>query len=411
MPDKLATVGGGGLSRVLTPEVRTLAKPSPTPLIGARGVVHRTPALKAVFEQAKREGWTPEQLAGAITPDLETALDCSPEQSVEAAQYLADEYFQLGDAVLLCDRTTGKAIARISDADMYQPPPQRRHGSTELAPSLPRLNPNLEGFLVSYIFEQERDAQVRREALAALPQSAFLADSGDDPRVRAVTRAGRLGIAENVRAALPDVLEAVQGSARVFLGYFELVTEAPPHLTALPRQTAESTGRVNIVDPKAMNARFSWEATIRARTGVGWVREMATHLVNDAQKYIRHDLQASVPLDLLTHEHIDGRPFWTGDPATIRALSMVPRPPGIVPFTGFPCPTNGGVLGLSGPGLGFHIGAIQIHPDTYEFSTREVHLRWEMIARMEYTLYVNWDYVQFLQVTDIPIHARAEIVR
>jgi hypothetical protein len=97
---------------------------------------------------------------------------------VEVAQYLADEYFQLGDAVLICDRTTGKAIARISDADMYQPPDQVRE-SGNLAKPLPRLNPNLEGFLVSYIFEQERDRQLRADILATLPGTEFLAEHGD----------------------------------------------------------------------------------------------------------------------------------------------------------------------------------------------------------------------------------------
>ena len=143
--------------------------------------------------------------------------------------------------------------------------------------------------------------------------------------------------------------------------------------------------------------------------GGGWVREMGTHLVNEAQKYIRHDLQGTVPLPLLSYEHIEGHPFWVGDPDTIRAMSLLPRPPGHVPMGTFPCPTHQGVLGL--PVTGSPIGAILIHPDTYEFSTREVHLRWEMIARMEYTIYVNWDYVRFLHVTDIPIEARVEIVR
>lgn len=387
----------GELAR-LTSEVRTLAKPHAEPLIGARGVVHRSPTLKAQFQQARVEGWTPEQLAGAITPELERALDCEPEAAVEVAQYLADEFFQMGEAVLVCDRTTGKAIARISDADMYQPPPVRRE-SGDLVQPLPRLNPNLEGFLVSYIFEQERDRQVHDQILARLPRTAFLT-ADLDPRVRAVTRAGRVAIAQAVRESLPDVLEAVGGSARAFLGHFDVVTDPPEGLTALPRRTAEANARQNIADPKAMNTRFSWETTIRARTGVGFVREMAAHLVDQARTHALDRQTVAYPL--LTEEHLTGRPLWTANPETARAIQAVHGP-----RTVFPCLSDvGGAVGFSG----ITRGAILIHPGTYEFHTREVHLRWEMRATMEYTLYVNWDQLRFLEVTDIPVEAIAEIL-
>jgi len=412
MPDDRLSVRdrGGDLNR-LTPEVRTLAKPSAIPLIGARGVVQRSPALIATFRQARQEGWTPERLAGAITPDLEQALECEPELSVEVAQYLADEYFQLGDAVLICDRVTGKAIARFTDADMYQPPDIRRE-SGNLATPLVRLNPNLEGFLVSYIFEQERDAKVRSEILATLPHTTFLSNLDDDPRVRAVTRAGRLAIAESVREALPNVLEGVQGAARAFLGYFEVVTEfarGRQYLGhPLPRRTAEVRSRQNIVDPKAMNLRFSWEAAIRARCGVGFVREMAAQLVHEAPSNIRGDLQMRVDLPLLTPERVEGRPFWTGDPGTLRAIQMMGY--GDLPrgFQTFPClPGVQGAVGFIGSPP---VGTIIVHPGTTSFETREVHLRWETLARMEYTMYVDRSHVSFLHVSGIPIEATAEIL-
>lgn len=409
MPDdSLAPRGGGGDLTRFTPEVRTLARPQAIPLIGARGVVHRSPALQATFQQARAEGWTPERLAGAITPELEQALECEPEASVEVAQYLADEYFQLGDAVLICDRTTGKAIARISDADMYQPPDQVRE-SGNLAKPLPRLNPNLEGFLVSYIFEQERDRQLRADILATLPGTEFLAEHGD-PRIAPVTRAGRAGIAQTVRESLPDVLQAVQGSARAFLDYFELTSATPRSLDPLPRQTATASGSQNIVDPKAMNLRFSWEATIRARTGAGWVREMAAHLLNEASQRIRPDLRLTVPYPLLSHDHVEGRSFWAGEPNTCIAIQRALAggragpPPTILPCT----PGQTSALGFMGSS--WKVGTILIHPESYEFTTREVHGRWDMVARMQYTLCVDWDRVRFLHVTDIPITARAEIL-
>lgn len=404
--------GGGELAPRFTTEVQTLAKPSATPLIGARGVVHRSTTLQDTFKKAKAESWSPERLAGAITPELEQALDCEPEAAIEVAQYLADEYFQLGDAVLLCDRTTGRAIARISDNDFYQPPAIAREGGSLVHPP-PRLNPNLEGFIVSYVFEEARDAQLRAEITARLPRTEFLT-TDLDPRPRALTRAGRVGIAQDVREALPDVLATVQGSARTFLDCFDHVSEPPPSFDPLPRRSATARGRQNIVDRKAMNLRFSWEATIKARTGVGWVREMAAQVVNEARMRIRPDLRLTVAHPLLTREHVQGCRFWFGDPATLRALQTIPAPAGMVPptwslFTVLPClPDFQGAVGINAPWQ--RVGAVTVHPEGYDFQTREIHGRWEMNARMEYTLYIDWDRVRYIHVTDIPVEAVAEIL-
>jgi len=359
------------------------------------------------MERAKAEGWTPERLAGDMTPELERQLDCEPETAVEVAQYLADEFFQLGDAVLICDRTTGKAIARITDADMYQPPMQRREGSRTLAKPLPRLNPNLEGFLVSYIFEEARDRELISAIRARHPQTAFLAEAGD-PSLNALTRAGRVNLANRVREGLPDVLEGVQGSARAFLDRFNLIVEGEGEpgrqMEPLPRRTAQARGSQNVVDPKAMNLRFSWEATLRARTGTGWVREMASHLVNEARTHVRAHHRIVVPHPLLTPEHIQ-LANWTGDPATCVAIQRA-FPDGPAPRP-FPCsPEEAGAVGFSGDTP----GTIIIHPGTYTFETREGHGRWDMNATMDYTMYVNWEHLRFLHVTDIPIEAVAEIV-
>jgi hypothetical protein len=157
-----------------------------------------------------------------------------------------------------------------------------------------------------------------------------------------------------------------------------------------------------------MNLRFSWEATIKARTGAGWVREMAAHLVTEARRQIRPDLQLTVALPLLTADHLEGITFWAGDAATCIAIRRTyARDQEVPPF--FPCENAPGVVGWSmvtGP-----VGAVIVHPEGYEFSTREAHLRWEMTARMEYTLCVDWDRVRFLRVTDIPVEATAEIFR
>jgi hypothetical protein len=393
----------------LTPEVHTLARPQVIPLIAARGVVQRNGPVRAVFEQARKEKWTPELLAGAITPTLEEQLEATPEQAVEVAQYLADEFFQLGDAILLCDKDTGRAIARITEDDMYQPPDVRREtldGSIRMAKPLPRLNPNLEGFLVSYVFEEARDKQMLAAIQGKLPQTQFLQEVGD-VRLNRVTRAGRTMVAQSVRAELPDVLAGVQGAARAFLDLFppELPTGAF-EMSALPQQTASSKGRQRIVDQKAANLSFSWETALKARIGAGWVRDIASQLVNEARQQIHKDEQTITPLDLLTPEHVEGRNLWVGNPATCLAIQRV-SPPGNRP-TILPCATDyAGVVGLS---TLMPVGMFLVTPDSYSFSTREMHLFWEMFAEMKYTLFVNWSRVRYLEVTDIPAEGVAVVL-
>ena len=391
----------------LTPEVHSLARPSVRPLIAARGVVQRSEPVRALFVQAKAEGWTSEQLAGAITPFLTEALECEPQEAIEVAQYLADEFAQIGDAVLLCDRTTGKAIARITEEDIYQPPKQRREGSTELATPLKRLNPNLEGFLVSYIFEEARDREMVTAIQARLPQSDFLREVGDD-RLNPITRAGRTRVTQAVRDALPDLLVGVQGAGRTFLDLFPVSssTEVRAGCTSLAAQMAKAEGRQLIVDPKSMNLRFSWESTLKARIGAGWVRDIAAQLVNEARTGTRKDLRLSVPYSLLGQEHIEGMNLWVGDPASCLAIQRIApsnKRPAILPCA----PEFSGVVGLSTLGP---VGAVVVAPNSYSFVTREIHGHWENLAEMVYTLCVDWTRVRYMEVTDLPVEARAEIL-
>ena len=393
----------------LVPEVLTLARPTARSLVAARGVVQRDTSVRATFERARKEEWAPERLAGEITPELERVLDVEPEDAVEVAQYLADEFFQVRDAILLCDKDTGRAIARITEDDMYQPPDVRREtldGSIRMAKPLPRLNPNLEGFLVSYVFEEARDKQMLATIQGKLPQTQFLQEVGDI-RLNRVTRAGRTMVAQSVRAELPDVLAGVQGAARAFLDLFppELPTGAF-EMSALPQQTASSKGRQRIVDQKAANLSFSWETALKARIGAGWVRDIASQLVNEARQQIHKDEQTITPLDLLTPEHVEGRNLWVGNPATCLAIQRV-SPPGNRP-TILPCATDyAGVVGLS---TLMPVGMFLVTPDSYSFSTREMHLFWEMFAEMKYTLFVNWSRVRYLEVTDIPAEGVAVVL-
>jgi hypothetical protein len=161
-----------------------------------------------------------------------------------------------------------------------------------------------------------------------------------------------------------------------------------------------------------MNLRFSWEATLKARTGVEWVREMAAFLVNEARTRTQGVVVAH---PLLTREHVTGSLFWVGDPDTLRAMQTIPAPPGMNPptwsrFQTLPCvPNFQGAVGFPDPGLR-PVGVIYVHPESYDFTSRELHGRWETYGRMEYTLAVDWSKLRYLHVSDIPVSADAEII-
>src|SRR5262249_48618351 len=102
------------------PPVTTLAKPKADQLVASRFIVQRSARAAAAFLENKDRG--AEAITEAIIPLLQEELEGSPAEVAEVARFLADEYVQIGDAVLVIDRETGRAIARITDEDMWQPP-------------------------------------------------------------------------------------------------------------------------------------------------------------------------------------------------------------------------------------------------------------------------------------------------
>ena len=378
------------LARVV-PEVRTLARPASGPLLAARGAVQRNPVLRAAFELARTEKHTPERLAGAITPELERVLEATPEEAVQVAQYLADEYFQIGDAVLVIDRMTGRALARFTDDDIWTPAPVPREGGG-LAQPLPRLRPDIQGFLVSYYFDQAKDAQTLARVQERYPQTLALRDEGN-PRLRAVTRAGRANMTDELRDMLPALLGAVQGAAKAFLDHFEIRDN--PHLldglTAYPMATAVARSQQSIADPLTFNLRHDWVASLAARIGTSWTRNIATRVASMAHP--RQFLKA----EDICREALEPADFWVVPPHAYTTF---------MPFTGGLLP----VEDIEPTGLVGHVGIIVVSPSGYTVQAREVFSRYEVVATLDYTLYLDPSKLQGLLLPDMTVDAMAEIV-
>lgn len=355
----------------LAPEVRTLARPASGSLLSARGFVQRNADAQAAFLKAKAEGWTGEKLAQEVTPLMLHELEGTREELYEAALYLADEYLQDGEGILLVSRQTGQVIARITEEDVWQPPPVRREDGSMVEP-LPRLRPELEGFLVQWHFDRTREDEFVAGLAPTFTSTA-----------KAITHEGRKGIVERIRANADHLLHDVKGNAQSFMEAFELVEGdgIPNWLTPLPRATALARTRMSLADFKAMNFRFDVLTNQQTVIGTAWVREIARTLA------LAHpDPQA---VEEMTPELMDEATCWAGSDSVVDVCRSHEWP--CLPIDGT------AAIGLRG-----QVGVLQIHPESYKVASREISDRWEVAASIEYTLWVDWSKVVGLTLPHNP---------
>ncbi len=376
---------GQELERVL-PEVKTLARPTKGPLLAARHEIKRSPKLQALFSKARKEHWPATQLAEEAAPVLGALLEGSEAEMREVALYLADEYEQVGDAVLIVSTVTGKAIAKITDADIWQPAKVPRH-SGNLAKPLPRLRPDLEGFLVQWVFDQDREQRLLATIAEKVPQTALVREEGDR-RLQPLTRAGRASLVQELGDALPTILEAVQGASRAFLDRFELRSEPPTSAKLNPLLKCTAFGRVvtPIADPKTFNLRYDRLGAMAAQMGTSWVREMARTLALGSSENER--VRVTWPFDTPG--------LWVGGPDLAQAFGLHRA-----------LVVDGAPATVVRP----EAGVIVIDSASYACRDRELFDRWEVAAAVEYTLYVNWQNVVTFDIEGLPELSVAEVVR
>jgi hypothetical protein len=384
----------------LAPAVNSLAQPVPELLLLARLVAQQDPDVRSVFIQAKGEKWSAERLAVALEEPLQSRLTTDDPQKVfQVARYLADEYEQMGDTMLLIDRKTGRAIGRITDEDVWTPAPVPREDGT-LAQPLPRLKPELEAFLVMWHFEKGREAQLLSDIAPGLHPTDLIKQEGD-PRLLPVTRAGRTHLVAQLREELPNLLGRTSGGVGQFLSHFD-IRESDPSLGTsyepLLRCTAVARSVTGIQDPKAMNLRFNRLGGLCGTVGNSWGREIARTLAVAAKTHFD-----PMPKDY-THfstEDMADIKVWSGDSDILNALirDIFPKRQVTLPVDHTP------LVGLCGKA-----GAIVVRPDSYECQGRELFDRWEVVARFEFTLWVDWAEVRVFDLTGIPVHASPAIL-
>jgi hypothetical protein len=368
--------------------VDTKANPSATGLLAARGAIERSSLLKDIFRWSKEEHWGRDRLIEAVLPIMAETLDTHEGDVQQATEYLADEYSQIGDAILIIDRETGRAVTRVTEEDIWQPAPVPREGGG-MAKPLPRLRPEVEGFLVRWQFDRERDKRIHAEMLARSTQTPMLREMGDR-RLLPVTAGGRRSVFNHIREMLPETLGLglVQGTAKEFLDRFDVRQDEPTttyKVQSAIRCAGVARARVPISDPTTFNLSFDRVRHLQAAIGLGWVAEIA-HEVST----LAHTGSFS-PVDVRTLQPGDVDPalLWVAGADDAKALRAVSPEASCL------------ICDVLPVGVGAKAGAIVVDPLSFRCEEREVYDRWEIIATFEFAVHLDPEKVRALPLSGV----------
>jgi len=192
---------------------------------------------------------------------------------------------------------------------------------------------------------------------------------------------------------LPDLLpEMCKGSAKDFLDLFDLKTPQEGQelrdsgLDPLLKSVGTARIMTPIQDPRTFNLKYDYLSAHKSKIAVQWVREMAHSLAQAA--HVRNSIDIE-----LEDTPIDGW-FWVADPNVIQALREAVR-----------YWTSSSLAITNAPPilLQEHLGAIVLEPGSFECRGREFHGKWDVLAKFEYTLYVDWSKVKAYAISRVPV--------
>jgi len=360
--------------------VSSIAKPIPGSLMAARTAIRVCPEFQDVFKQARAESWPAEALADALFIRLPDYLE-DTEDLWETCLYLADEFLQLGDQILLVSPETGMAIAKVSEKDVYLPAPVLRE-TGELAQPLPRLRPELEGLIVQWGFRQSKDQQVLQTLAKRVPSSALLTQEGDNRLLRATTK-GRKQLVDQLRDELPTLLPPESGMTKEFFDLFRfcMFSEVPKGFEACPSATALAHVITPVTDPLTFNLRHDPYTTLKRQITSQWSRDIARFLANFI--YAKTEVIEASVFD----------PLPTG--------FLLANPNVAMAFRGrvLPIAAVSSVLlhSQSAP-----IAYLYIRSNSYTCNSREFLEIWEVTAECEFTFYLKPETFSAYHFNDVP---------
>lgn len=375
---------------VKVPSVVSLANPRGRGLLEARFEVQRNPKIQETFEKYKgRPASEASHLAEELISQFSERIIGTDDELSSVCQYLADEYLQIGDSMLIIDRETGRAIMRITDDDFWEPSPVARESGNMVSPG-PRLRPELQGFLIRWSFEKERETQLVRELSSRL---VHVNPEEEDRRLKVVTRAGRTAMSEELRESLdrllPDWLGGTLGS---FMNRLRLVGTGDPGLKSYMGFKAYAKVIVGLQDHKARNLSFDVLASHRSVIAVQWAREIARTVAN-----IAHEERG--PQNYALSDVALGGGMWLVPPDEAIAIQSLRPGPVVVPIEGVRTTAVRGDIGDLVLGV-------------TKMAQREVHDRWEIVATLEYGLHLDLSHIEPALLLELPLpEVRAQVVR
>lgn len=384
MPDnKLVRVPtDSALIQRLDPKIESLAKPEWEWLLQARAELNRDEGLRAFFVEAKKTGADATWAIDNVAVRIAARWGDHTEQARECAQYLWDEFSQLGEGIYLASSETGKTVAVLSESNLWQPPMTARSDGT-LAQPLPRIRPDLEGMIVCYISDQERERRVMSVLAQRVGQTDLLRQEGD-PRLLLASRAGRRQIVEDLRRFDVEVLlAAAGGSSRAFLQHFDLVRERQASGLEAIEGCAYTRSVMGVQDQTTVNVRHDRAGTIRAAAVQGWVREIARVVANRAQN--RTEVP-SIGVGELHQDHLQGAQTWVCAPSVLRNLVRTDPTISVLP-----------VEEVQPVGLVGKAGYIVV-PEEFEAESLERFDRWSTLTAFKFTVFIDWSAVRVLKV-------------
>lgn len=371
-------------------EIETTARPQPAALLLARAIVQQDANIQKIFLQAKADQWSAERLGIELEDPLQSQMTEDVQEVVQVARYLADEFLVLGETTLLIDRATGKAIRQLAEDDLWQPPMVPREGGGMVLPPK-RLRPELEAAIIFQAHERDREKKLIEEIAPTLRPTDLLREQGD-PRLAPLTHGGRVNMVDQLRTRLPTLLPMMaSGGPGQFLSHFEFRHTDPEGSSFEPllRCTAVARGAMGIQDAKAMNLRFDGLGHLCMITANTWVREVGAGLATAAKEHFNPSPRAAASL---VPGDVEGVRMWVIPPDVVSVLWDALRGGASV------LPVESSIsLGLLGKA-----GAIVADPNTYECAGRELFGRWEVVAKMDYVLWVDWAEVRAFHFTDVP---------
>ena len=263
------------LGSPLAPTIQTTANPGGELLKLGRSIVQTDGLCRRIFGSDSTKEQLVDAAATAIAMRYE---DIDDESLLQVSEYLADEFQQLQKGLYVLHPETGRVVAVIREEDFWHGPPVPRESGNMVQP-LPRIRPELEGFITSWFSERDRENRIFKDRLVRLSKSTGIDLDPSDSRLSIATQEGRKSLVAPLAQEAPhSFLRRCGGSTGAFLKCFRIIDSddsIPTGFTPLTPFVATARSALRIAEAGTFSSGFNRTSHLRGVFGQGWVREIA----------------------------------------------------------------------------------------------------------------------------------------